>query len=121
MNRVAINGLGRIGRATLRLVIGHDELELVAVNDLASAEELAYLLRYDSVYGRSPSQVSTLGNRLVVDGQEIAVLNQREPARLPWAEMGVDLVLVPYADAARETADRLMPSLRRDPPSESRP
>jgi glyceraldehyde 3-phosphate dehydrogenase len=92
MTRVAINGLGRIGRATLKLVLAHEGLELVAVNDLASAQELAYLLRYDSVYGRSARQVSTLGNRLVVDGQEIAVLNQREPARLPWAEMGVDLV-----------------------------
>jgi Glyceraldehyde-3-phosphate dehydrogenase/erythrose-4-phosphate dehydrogenase len=90
--RVAINGLGRIGRAILKLVIGRPELELVAVNDLADLENLAYLLRFDTVYGRYSKSVTVDGGQLVVDGRKLRTLQNRDPAELPWKELGVDLV-----------------------------
>ena len=90
--KVAINGLGRIGRAILKLVIGRPELELVAVNDLADLENLAYLLRFDTVYGRYSKSVTVDGGQLVVDGRKLRTLQNRDPAELPWKELGVDLV-----------------------------
>ena len=90
--KVAINGLGRIGRAILKLVTDEPSLELVAVNDLADAENLAYLLRFDTVYGRygKPVQVDT--GQLIVDGRKLRTLSSRDPAELPWKELGIDLV-----------------------------
>jgi glyceraldehyde 3-phosphate dehydrogenase len=93
MATVAINGLGRIGRAALRILLDSDGLDLVAVNDIADAENLAYLLKYDTVYGRYPGEVSTAEDALIVDGRRIAVLAQRDPANLPWDGLGIDLVL----------------------------
>jgi glyceraldehyde 3-phosphate dehydrogenase len=90
--RVAINGLGRIGRAILKLVIERAELELVAVNDLADIENLAYLLRFDTVYGRYSRSVTVDGDRLIVDGRTLRTLKNRDPAELPWKELGVELV-----------------------------
>jgi len=90
--RVAINGLGRIGRAITKLVIERPELELVAVNDLADIDNLAYLLRFDTVYGRYPKSVTVDGAQLIVDGRRLRALNNRDPAELPWKELGVDLV-----------------------------
>ena len=90
--RVAINGLGRIGRAILRLVIDQPELELVVVNDLAEVENLAYLLRFDTVYGRFAKPVTVEGGDLVVDGRKLRTLSSRDPLDLPWKELGVDLV-----------------------------
>jgi glyceraldehyde 3-phosphate dehydrogenase len=92
--RVAINGFGRIGRNVLRALLERDtELEVVAVNDLTSPATLAQLLRYDSTLGRLGRPVAAGDDHLVVDGHRIAVLAEREPAALPWSELGVDLVL----------------------------
>jgi glyceraldehyde 3-phosphate dehydrogenase len=90
--KVAINGLGRIGRAILKLVIDEPKLELVAVNDLVEAENLAYLLRFDTVYGRYAKPVTADQGQLVVDGRKVPTSSKRDPAELPWRELGVDLV-----------------------------
>ncbi|HEX5996585.1 MAG TPA: type I glyceraldehyde-3-phosphate dehydrogenase [Jiangellales bacterium] len=90
--RVAINGLGRIGRATLRALLEERGLELVAVNDVAPADNLAYLLRYDTVYGRLPDEISAADSALSVGGHTIRVLNEKDPARLPWGDLDVDVV-----------------------------
>ncbi len=88
--RVGINGFGRIGRLVFRVMAERDNFEVVAVNDLADADNLAYLLKYDSVHGRYPGQVEAPdADTLVVDGKEIPVLTIRSPKELPWAEMGV--------------------------------
>ena len=89
---VAINGLGRIGRATLKVLTEIDGIRVAAVNDVVSIDNLAYLMRYDSVYGRYPRPVSVDNNALVLDGQRIPVYSSRNPAELPWSELGVDLV-----------------------------
>jgi len=93
--RIAINGFGRIGRNVLRAAkqAGADDIEFVAVNDLTDTETLAHLLRYDSVHGRYPGNVEARGDSLVVDGDEIRVLSERDPANLPWADLGVDIVI----------------------------
>lgn len=93
MVRVAINGFGRIGRTFLRSAFGHNAFEVVAVNDLGDLDTLAYLLQYDSVYGRSPFTVETVDNRLIVDGREIAFLQERDPEKLPWKDMNIDVVV----------------------------
>jgi glyceraldehyde 3-phosphate dehydrogenase len=90
--KVAINGLGRIGRAILKLVTDEPSLELVAVNDLIDAENLAYLLRFDTSYGRYAKSVAVNGDNLVVAGRELRTLRNRDPLDLPWMELGVDLV-----------------------------
>ena len=90
--RVAINGLGRIGRAILKLVIDEPALELVAINDLADVENLAYLLRFDTVYGRYSKPVAVDGSDLVVDGRRLSTLGVRDPSELPWKALGVDVV-----------------------------
>jgi glyceraldehyde 3-phosphate dehydrogenase len=90
--KVAINGLGRIGRAILKLVVDEPALELVAVNDLIEVENLAYLLRFDTVYGRYSKPVAVDGNDLVVEGRKVRTMRSREPAELPWSELSVDLV-----------------------------
>jgi glyceraldehyde 3-phosphate dehydrogenase len=90
--RVAINGLGRIGRAILKLVMDQPALELVAVNDLVDAENLAYLLRFDTVYGRYAKEVAVNDGDLVVAGRKVRTLTSHAPADLPWKELGVELV-----------------------------
>ena len=90
--RVAINGLGRIGRAILKLVIDEPSLELVAVNDLADIENLAYLLRFDTVYGRYPKPVTVDGSDLTISGHPIRTLSARDPSDLPWKDLRVELV-----------------------------
>jgi glyceraldehyde 3-phosphate dehydrogenase len=90
--RVAINGLGRIGRALLRLVLDEPAFELVAVNDLVDPENLAYLLRFDTVYGRYTRSVRVEGADLVVADRKIRTLRLRDPAELPWRELGAELV-----------------------------
>jgi glyceraldehyde 3-phosphate dehydrogenase len=90
--KVAINGLGRIGRAILRLVIDEPSFELVAVNDLVDAENLAYLLRFDTVYGRYPKPVTVDGSDLVIGGCKLRTLRNRDPLDLPWKELGVEVV-----------------------------
>lgn len=90
--RVAINGLGRIGRALLKLVLDEPRFELVAINDLVAIENLAYLLRYDTVYGRYAKPVDVDAGDLIVDGRRIRSLSLRDPAELPWKDQRVDLV-----------------------------
>ena len=106
--RVAINGFGRIGRLILRAAkkSGAD-LDFVAVNDLTDAETLAHLLRYDSVHGKYGGTVEVGGNGLIVDGDEIRVTSEKDPASLPWKDLGVDLVfestgIFTQADKARK-------------------
>lgn len=93
MVRVAINGFGRIGRAFLRLVLDNPEIEIVAINDLADIDNLAYLLRHDSAYGEFPRDVNVSDDALEVDGRGIRFLSEREPENLPWADMGIDVVV----------------------------
>src|SRR4029079_18320958 len=89
---VAINGLGRIGRAMLKLVLDEPGLELVAVNDLIEVENLAYLLRFDTVYGRYGKPVAIDDGHLVVGGRKLATLRTRDPLELPWKQLDVALV-----------------------------
>ncbi|MFP4634295.1 MAG: type I glyceraldehyde-3-phosphate dehydrogenase [Nitriliruptoraceae bacterium] len=92
--RAAINGFGRIGRNMLRSAIANDvDVEFLAVNDLTDTASLALLLKYDSVHGRFPGTVEVAGDDLVVDGRTIKVLSERDPAALPWSELGVDVVI----------------------------
>ena len=93
MPTVAINGLGRIGRAALKILLDSDGLEVAAVNDIAAADNLAYLLNYDTVYGRYHRKVSAEDGALVVDDRRIPVFAERDPSALPWGDLGVDLVL----------------------------
>jgi glyceraldehyde 3-phosphate dehydrogenase len=90
--KVAINGLGRIGRSLLKLVIDHPAFHLVAVNDLVDVENLAYLLRFDTVYGRYAKSVLTGDRDLIVDGRRLRTLSSRDPLALPWEELGIELV-----------------------------
>ncbi|WP_426514152.1 type I glyceraldehyde-3-phosphate dehydrogenase [Dactylosporangium sp. McL0621] len=109
--RIAINGFGRIGRSVLRAIVERgSELEVVAVNDLAAPAALAQLLKYDTTLGRLGRPVAAEGDELVVDGRRIRALAEREPGKLPWAELGVDIVLestgrFTAADAARAHLD----------------
>lgn len=91
--RVAVNGLGRIGRAFVRLSHGRDQVEIVAVNDLGSLENLAYLLKYDTVYGRAPFSVEVKNGTLVIDGKEVRFLQEKDPTQLPWKELNIDVVV----------------------------
>lgn len=93
MTKVAINGLGRIGRAFLRIAKNESELEIVAVNDIGDIENIAYLLKYDSAYGMSKFDVSVADGALVVDGKEIKFLSEKEPANLPWKDLDIDIVI----------------------------
>ena len=91
--RVAINGLGRIGRAFLKIALERSELEVVAVNDLGDLENLAYLLRYDSAYGHYAHPVTVKEKILVVNGHEVCACQEKEPARLPWHDLQIDVVV----------------------------
>ncbi len=92
MSKVAINGMGRIGRAALKIILERPELELMAVNDLMPIDNLAYLLNYDTVYGRYPHRVAATGEALQVAGKTIKYLSERDPAQLPWKALGIDIV-----------------------------
>ncbi|MBA3318582.1 MAG: type I glyceraldehyde-3-phosphate dehydrogenase [Gemmatimonadales bacterium] len=93
--RIGINGFGRIGRNTLRAAkkLGLSQLDFVAVNDLTDTKTLAHLLKYDSVHGRFDGEVKAEKDALVVDGDSIRVLSEKDPAKLPWKDLGVDVVL----------------------------
>ena len=91
--KVAINGFGRIGRLALRLMIENNEFEVVAINDLTDAKTLAHLFKYDSAQGRFNGEIEVKDGAFVVNGKEIKVTAERNPADLPWGELGVDVVL----------------------------
>ncbi|MCZ7570091.1 MAG: type I glyceraldehyde-3-phosphate dehydrogenase [Ardenticatenaceae bacterium] len=92
MTRVAINGLGRIGRAALKIMLDTPELELVAANDIVPPENIAYLLKYDTVYGRYEKTVASEGDDLIIDGKRYKLFSEKDPAQLPWGALGVDIV-----------------------------
>ena len=92
--RVGINGFGRIGRNVFRAA--HEagaDVEIVAVNDLTDAKTLGHLLKYDSVFGPFPGEVSVSDGSLIVNGNEVKVLSERDPAALPWGDLNVDVVI----------------------------
>lgn len=91
--RVAINGFGRIGRAFVRQAYDRPEIEIVAVNDLGSLENLAYLLKYDTVYKRAPFPVEARDGKLIINGKPVAFLSEKEPSALPWKDMAIDVVI----------------------------
>ncbi|HZK77583.1 MAG TPA: type I glyceraldehyde-3-phosphate dehydrogenase [Gemmatimonadaceae bacterium] len=93
--RVGINGFGRIGRQVLRAAKeqGVADLDFVAINDLTDTKTLSHLFKYDSVHGRFDGDVEASGNSIIVDGDEIRILSEKDPAALPWADLGVDIVL----------------------------
>ena len=95
VTRIGINGFGRIGRLVLRANEGRNagKVEVAAVNDLTDAETNAHLLKYDTSYGRYPGKVEANNGDLVVDGRSIKVFSERDPAQIPWSEMGVDMVI----------------------------
>lgn len=94
MGKVAINGFGRIGRLTLRAALQEGtDLDFVAVNDLVDAKTLAHLFKYDSIHGIYQGEVAAKGKSIIIDGKEIRVCSERNPANLPWKEMGVDIVI----------------------------
>jgi glyceraldehyde 3-phosphate dehydrogenase len=93
--RVAINGFGRIGRLFFRQAFKQSDLEIVALNDLGDVDNLAYLLKYDTVYGRYDKEIKTdaANGKLIVDGKEIAFLQVKDPTQLPWKDLAVDIVI----------------------------
>ncbi|MDP8219648.1 MAG: type I glyceraldehyde-3-phosphate dehydrogenase, partial [Candidatus Theseobacter exili] len=91
--KIGINGFGRIGRNVFRILLENSEFEVVAVNDLTDNKTLAHLLKYDSVSGKFKGSVSVEGDGFLVNGKHIKVLEERDPEKLPWKELGVDMVL----------------------------
>ena len=93
MIRVGINGFGRIGRSFFRACYGHEDIQIVAVNDLTDTKTLAHLLKYDSVHGRFKGHVEVKDSSLVVDGKEVKVFSVKDPGEIPWGDLGVDVVI----------------------------
>ena len=93
MKRIAINGFGRIGRAALKIILNTPELEVVAINDLMSVDNAAYLLQYDSVYGIYENEVNHDGKQLQIKDKKISFLSEKDPAKLPWKKLGIDVVI----------------------------
>src|SRR5215470_9136785 len=93
--RVGINGFGRIGRQSLKAMLERHphELEVVAVNDLTDTRTNAHLLKYDSTYGHFPGEVEATEDALIVNGHKIQVIAQRDPAQIPWADLGAEIVI----------------------------
>ncbi len=91
--KVAINGFGRIGRNVLRTSLNENELEFVAINDLTDPKTLAHLLKYDSVHGQFNGYISAEGNSIIINGKTIKITSEKDPAKLPWKDLGVDLVI----------------------------
>ena len=91
--KIAINGFGRIGRIVTRIAKQRKHFDVVAINDLTSPEYLAYAFKYDSVHGLYPGDVKLEGDTMTIDGDPFKVLSERDPAKLPWKELGVDYVI----------------------------
>jgi glyceraldehyde 3-phosphate dehydrogenase len=93
MKKIAINGFGRIGRASLKIILDTPGLEVVAINDLMSLENAAYLFKYDSIYGHDKHEVATGGDCLVINDRKILFVSEKEPDKLPWKSMDIDIVM----------------------------
>ncbi len=93
MTKVGINGFGRIGREVFRVAFTNPEVEVAAINDLGDSETLAHLLKYDSVHGTFPHEVSAEGDCLIVDDKKVKVFAQPDPAKIPWSEVGAEIVI----------------------------
>ncbi|HET9431988.1 MAG TPA: glyceraldehyde 3-phosphate dehydrogenase NAD-binding domain-containing protein [Chitinophagaceae bacterium] len=93
MKRIAINGFGRIGRAALKIIMDTPGLEIVAVNDLMSIDNAAYLLRHDSVYGKYHKEVSVEGENLVIGDRKVLFILEKDPGKLPWKELNIEIVI----------------------------
>jgi glyceraldehyde 3-phosphate dehydrogenase len=91
--KVGINGFGRIGRNVLRAALGNKEIEFVAVNDLTSPATLAHLLKYDSILGNLPNEIAVVDDSISIDGKKIRVFAEKDPAKLPWADVGAQIVV----------------------------
>ncbi|MED5318924.1 MAG: glyceraldehyde 3-phosphate dehydrogenase NAD-binding domain-containing protein, partial [Bacteroidota bacterium] len=107
MKRIAINGFGRIGRLAFRQLVSRSAFQVVVINDLTDVETLAHLLKYDSIHGLFPGDVAVSNGNLVVNGQEIQITAERNPADLPWGASQVDLVVEStgvFADAEKASA-----------------
>jgi glyceraldehyde 3-phosphate dehydrogenase len=111
ITRIGINGFGRIGRLTLRAILKYhqNDLEVVSLNDLADTKTNAHLLKWDSVFGRYPGEVSAAEKAIIVDGKEIRVIQERDPGAIPWKDYGVDIVIEStglFTDATKAAAHR---------------
>ncbi len=109
--RIGINGFGRVGRLSLRTInkYHNGELEVVAINDLTDAKTNAHLLKWDSTYGQYPGEVAATGDTIKVDGKEIKVLSERDPAKIPWSDYGVEIVIEStglFTDGVKAAAHR---------------
>lgn len=93
MKRVAINGFGRIGRAALKIIIDTPGLEVVAVNDLMTIDNAAYLLKYDSVYGKYENDIAVHENHLLINGKKILFVTEKDPIKLPWKDLNIDVLI----------------------------
>jgi len=93
MSKVAINGFGRIGRLSFKALLNKSNIEVVAINDLTDPNTLAHLLKFDSIHGKFNGTVAVEGDSLVINGKNIKILAERDPANLPWRELGIDIVL----------------------------
>lgn len=92
MAKAAINGMGRIGRATLKVALDSPDIDIVAINDLVPVESVVYMLKYDTVYGRYEKTVMAEGDSLIIGGKRIRYVSERDPSKLTWGELGVDIV-----------------------------
>lgn len=93
VKRIAINGFGRIGRLVLRRSLSHPKIQVVAVNDLVPADNLAYLFKHDTVHGKYPGSVEAQEGKLVIDGREVMITSEKDPAKLPWENFKIDYVV----------------------------
>ena len=93
MKKIAINGFGRIGRLVFRIIEEREDMDVVAINDLSSPEELAYLLKYDTNHRRYGKEITHDNEHIIVDGKKIKVYKELEPINLPWKELEIDTVL----------------------------
>lgn len=107
--KIAINGFGRIGRIFFRYAFSHPEIDIVAVNDLGSPENMAYLLKYDTVYGPYEKSVETKNGNLIVDGKKIKILQEKDPLKLPWKDLDIDIVV--ESTGVFESRDKSAPHL----------
>lgn len=120
MVKVGINGFGRIGRNFLRAALGNPDLQIVAINDLTDSKTLAHLLKHDSLLGKLPAPVEAADGALQVDGQRIVVFSERDPANIPWRDVGVDVVIeatgfLPIGKKRRCTSRRVAQSASSSP------